>query len=160
MKYNKGKKIGWVYLFLLIIFLLIIAKLTLTPYYGEITYERQFNLTPFLSITNYYEHFQRYGFFSNGTFTVSFINLLGNLLLFLPYGILLPLSFYSKKIKLFATVFSAFVISASIEILQYYFLVSRRADIDDIIFNVISALLGYIIYRIFFRKHYNFYKKG
>jgi glycopeptide antibiotics resistance protein len=75
-------------------------------------------------------------------------NILGNIVLFVPLGILLPFlseKFYSlKKILL-----TAFVCSLSIEIVQFistYFGSYRSVDIDDIILNTLGALLGFTIY--------------
>ena len=47
--------------------------------------------------------------------------------------------------------FHAFVVilgtTCAIELIQYLFLTSRRADIDDIILNLIGGLIGYLIYK-------------
>ena len=43
----------------------------------------------------------------------------------------------------------AFIISLSIELIQS--IIGRVFDVDDIILNIIGALLGYFIYRLFDR---------
>ena len=74
-------------------------------------------------------------------------NIIGNILLFFPLGILLPLvstKFHSLK----RVIFAAFICSLSIEIAQ---LISREfgnyrtVDVDDIILNTIGAALGFFI---------------
>ena len=75
-------------------------------------------------------------------------NILGNIALFIPLGIFLPLfsiRFYSlKKVLLIAL-----CCSLLIEITQYiskFFGSYRSVDIDDIILNSFGAFLGFIIY--------------
>jgi len=155
---NKLSTISWFCFSLLIIYLLITFRLTLVPYLGDITYERNYNLVPFASIKNYLLHLKNNGLFSNGNFTVSFLNLFGNIGLLAPYGFLLPLSF-RRYISFSKTVLSAFCITLFIEVFQFLFLVSRRADIDDVIFNTISAAIGYGIYRLLFAKRAKKLKK-
>lgn len=156
----KNKKINYTCLFILIIYLLIVFSMTLVPYVGEYTYEKHYNLIPFLSIKNYFESIQYHGLFSGGNPSmVAFINLFGNIGLLLPYGFLLPLTFPGRA-QFKNTVKSAFLITLVIEIIQYFFLVSRVADIDDVIFNTLSAIIGYILYFILFHKHYKYYKNN
>ncbi|HEU5140474.1 MAG TPA: VanZ family protein [Bacillales bacterium] len=68
-------------------------------------------------------------------------NVIGNVLLFLPFGLLLPFLF--RKCRNF---FIMFVVSAGfsflIEITQYKY-AKRIFDIDDIFLNVIGALIGW-----------------
>jgi len=81
-------------------------------------------------------------------------NIVGNVLLFLPLGILLPLAsakFNSvKKVSIVA-----FIFSLSIELAQ---LISRAfgnyrtVDVDDIILNVTGAALGFFLIKWVYRK--------
>jgi len=75
----------------------------------------------------------------------AFMNIFGNILMFIPFGLFLPLfwkKFYSiKKIFLYA-----FVFSLLIEIIQLFSF--RGTDIDDVILNTSGALIGYSIYII------------
>lgn len=77
-------------------------------------------------------------------------NILGNLIVLLPLGILLPLVQKKYDNVLKATLFG-FFISFSIELIQFvstFFGNSGRVfDIDDIIFNVFGVFLGAIIYK-------------
>ena len=81
-------------------------------------------------------------------------NLLGNIALFLPLGILLPLvsdrSGSLKRVLLFG-----FCLSLSIETIQFVlrFVGNDRAvDIDDVLLNTLGACLGFVIYRLVIRK--------
>ena len=72
-----------------------------------------------------------------------FMNYGGNLLLFLPAGLLLPAIF--KKLSLAKTVAVCFFLSLCIEVLQYA-TASGYADIDDVIMNPAGAAVGAFIY--------------
>ena len=71
-------------------------------------------------------------------------NVLGNVLLFLPFGFFV--SFYlkveDKKWPLFLTL----ITSISIEVVQM--IIGRVFDVDDIILNLVGGLVGYYIYDI------------
>lgn len=69
-----------------------------------------------------------------------------NVILTLPFGFLFPLT-QDKKAKFGPTVFSCFLISLGIELLQPFF--DRSSDITDLITNVIGGVLGYGLYVIF-----------
>ncbi len=72
-------------------------------------------------------------------------NILGNLLLFLPYGIFT--SHYTKINKGYLIFILSLVTSLSIEIIQLK--IGRVFDVDDVILNVCGALLGYLLYKLF-----------
>jgi glycopeptide antibiotics resistance protein len=75
-------------------------------------------------------------------------NILGNLILLFPLGILLPLLWDKFRKVRRVTVFSLFV-SLSIEVLQLVSIFignrGRAFDIDDIILNTIGAFLGVLL---------------
>ena len=70
-------------------------------------------------------------------------NLAGNIILFVPFGILLPLAFETKR----KTLLFGCMTSCLIEILQFVFAMGT-ADIDDIILNTLGTVFGYVIYII------------
>ena len=72
-------------------------------------------------------------------------NIFGNMLLFLPYGILIGA--YVKVDKISIVLLLGFITSLSIEVIQ--FLIGRVFDVDDILLNVIGCLLGFILYTLF-----------
>ena len=69
-----------------------------------------------------------------------------NVIMTLPFGFLFPLT-RDKRAKFSVTVFSCFLMSLGIEILQPFF--NRSSDITDLITNVIGGVLGYGLYAIF-----------
>ncbi len=72
-------------------------------------------------------------------------NLLGNLLLFVPFGFLLPLV-WPEKNECVGTIFSGFILSLFIEACQLF--VGRSCDIDDLILNTLGAFAGYLVYAL------------
>lgn len=78
-------------------------------------------------------------------------NVGGNILLLLPLGFLAPI-LWEKFRRFSRIVILGLVVSCSIEILQLvenligWF--GRISDIDDVIFNVIGAMIGYTLYKI------------
>jgi glycopeptide antibiotics resistance protein len=82
-------------------------------------------------------------------------NNVGNLVLLAPLGFFVPLLFPRFR-KLHRCILLGFFVSLAIEILQlledYFSLASyRAADIDDILLNVISAFIGFLIFSLFFK---------
>ena len=80
-------------------------------------------------------------------------NIIGNLFLFLPLGIFLPMVLNLRSF--FKVFFIAAAFSASIEICQYllrHFRIFRSVDVDDIILNTTGALLGLALYQLFRRR--------
>lgn len=75
------------------------------------------------------------------------VNLVGNVLMFIPTGIILPVIY--KKLRSFAkTAIAGGLISLSIEILQLP-LCERTSDVNDLILNTMGVALGYGIYSLF-----------
>lgn len=73
----------------------------------------------------------------------------GNMLMFIPYGFFATYYINSKKITVpfFLVLFASF----SIEVTQLA--IGRVFDIDDIILNVIGGVIGYFIYRVLDKIH-------
>ena len=69
-------------------------------------------------------------------------NILGNIVLFLPYGFLSSYLLKNKKISI--TFILTLIVSLTIEIVQYY--IGRVFDIDDIILNVTGGLIGGLLF--------------
>lgn len=74
-------------------------------------------------------------------------NILGNLLLFMPYGFFI--GYFLNINKSYIIFILSIIASASIEITQLY--IGRVFDVDDIILNVIGALFGFAIYRLIYK---------
>ena len=93
-----------------------------------------FNLVPFVYLFDYPE------------MKDAIINLVGNIAMFIPLGIVWPAVF--KKLNTHGKVICAGVgICLSIELLQLPFF-ERATDIDDLILNSTGYLLGYGIYLV------------
>jgi len=109
--------------------------------YSYAEYMRQFtNFIPFKTII---EYVQRY---IDGYRNLSVLNLLGNFVLFVPMGMSLPC--ISKKLNRFWKVtLTVLGIVIAVEILQGILRVGS-IDIDDVIFNVGGAMIGYGIIKI------------
>jgi glycopeptide antibiotics resistance protein len=76
----------------------------------------------------------------------SLFNIIGNLILLIPFAFLLSWIYGIRKVRTIVVYSLGF--SLIIEILQYAS-TTRIFDIDDIILNTLSGLLGYICFRIF-----------
>lgn len=73
------------------------------------------------------------------------INLFGNVVMFIPLGLLLP-TVWEKLRSLGKVLLTTAVIITTVEIVQLLTLVGS-CDIDDLILNLIGSALGYGVYR-------------
>lgn len=69
---------------------------------------------------------------------------LGNIALFVPIGLLLPL-LWRRFEKFYVLVYSCLLISLIIELSQLA-IPMRATDIDDLIMNTIGGMIGYLLY--------------
>lgn len=102
------------------------------------------NLIPFNTIENYLF------LFSYGSISIASINLIGNIIVFVPMGVLLVLldSKISFK-KMFMIGFASTLIIELIQlILSFFKLLSRSFDVDDIILNTLGVIVGYFLTKI------------
>ena len=101
---------------------------------------------PSLSLTD--EHFNLIPFQEIGRYSIGsrlfFKNVIGNLVLFVPYGFFV--GYYTKIDKWIPAFFMILFASMSIESTQL--IIGRIFDIDDIILNIIGGMLGYGVYFI------------
>lgn len=99
------------------------------------------NLVPLRTIRQFWHlllgsHYQRH----------AFKNLLGNFLLFIPLGFLLPLNFTGLK-GFWRTLLASLLLIIAVELVQLFTLVGC-CDIDDLILNLPGAALGYGLYAL------------
>lgn len=99
--------------------------------------ERNINIVPFATISNYMKQFSR---------SYAYTNLIGNFVVFIPFGFLLPAAF-PKKRNFFAVIGLCFLFVVGIELFQYLTCLGF-CDIDDLILNLLSCTVGYILYVI------------
>ncbi len=70
-----------------------------------------------------------------------------NILLFMPFGFLLP-TIWPQFRKMKNTVFAGFFFSLAIELNQL--LNNRITDIDDLFTNTLGAIIGYVLYKVLY----------
>lgn len=102
--------------------------------------ERRYNLRPFQEILR----FIKYGDQLDGQSV--FLNIYGNIIAFVPFGMLIRWARNKRTTLLQATIYS-FVFTLAIEIVQY---ITKLGvfDVDDIILNTFGGVTGYLIYYI------------
>ena len=71
-------------------------------------------------------------------------NIIGNILLFLPYGYFTSDYLKSKKVSIIC--FLTFLVSVTIEVVQLY--IGRTFDIDDCLLNTIGGAFGFYLYSL------------
>lgn len=74
---------------------------------------------------------------------IAMLNILGNLLLYVPVGFLLPAG---KKSRLLSVLLFGLILSCGFEILQYLF--GRSADIDDVLLHLLGLAAGYGLWKL------------
>lgn len=126
---NKIKKFSLSIIF--IYYIILLFNMVIFARYNTIN---SFNLIPFKSIIE---------IFNNGNIYSIIINILGNLLIFMPLEYFIIELFEINKFLL--NFISSFLIILIIEIIQYIFKVGVL-DIDDLILCTLGMMLFYIIY--------------
>lgn len=81
------------------------------------------------------------------------LNIPGNILIFLPLGLLPPL-LWSKMEKLWKTALFGFGVSLFIEVTQL--ILPRGTDVDDLLLNTFGTLLGYALFALIRKRFPNF----
>lgn len=114
--------------------------LIFSDWYGRIgeTGEYRYNLTLFQEIKRFWTYRSQLGM-------VAYENLLGNIIIFMPFGFFMPMG--SKYKSFFLTTFFSFSLSFFVEIFQFVTRVGSF-DVDDLLLNTIGGMLGYIVFVI------------
>ncbi len=128
---NKKKFIFYKELYMLVIILYMFLLFELVTSTDFESYSN--NFVPFKEILRY-----------NFTSSLFYKNVLGNVLLFVPFGYFVSSILKTKKI--YITTLITFITSISIEIIQMN--IGRSFDIDDIMLNLCGGILGYLIYKL------------
>lgn len=98
------------------------------------------NLEPFYSIRRFFYHYRRTGSLA------SLSNLLGNIVILIPLGVLLPVMFRPlRRFWLTLPLLAAFAVG--VECLQWV-TAAGIADVDDSILNFAGAAAGYVLTRL------------
>jgi glycopeptide antibiotics resistance protein len=143
---NKSERIKTVFLcgvficyILLLIKILFLSRVSLLELFNsQRTINRSINLIPFYSITEYIsgnsEIVKRF----------AFGNVVGNIVLFIPLGIYLPLFKNDKRV--ITNLLFIFIVSLFVEITQGLLGIGA-SDIDDIILNCLGGWIGILVYK-------------
>ena len=110
------------------------------PYWDQLL--PNLNLTPFRTLRLFFGLLRDHRPYLVRT---ALINLLGNVVMFVPLGLFLPLIFTRLR-KLWRTLFTVTLLIAVVEIAQLFTLLGS-CDVDDLILNLLGATLGYGIYK-------------
>lgn len=99
-----------------------------------------YNLVPFREIGRFLKHYRTLGL------SAVFLNLAGNVLVFVPFGMFLPLLAYRFR-RFWYMLLLSFEFSLIIELIQ---LISKVGsfDVDDLLLNTIGGALGYLCFLI------------
>ena len=98
------------------------------------------NLEPFYTIRRFWIHFLRTGSPS------SLSNLLGNVVILMPLGVLLPVMFRTLR-RFWLTLPLLALVAVGVELLQWL-TAAGIADVDDSILNFAGAAVGYVLTRL------------
>jgi len=112
---------------------------TWTESYWE-DFSQKINLIPLHTITEFWNNLH------GGGRSHAFINLAGNVVMFVPLGFFIPYVF--RKADSFRhSMLYALIMIVCIEIIQLVTLLGSL-DVDDLILNMIGVVIGYLIYRL------------
>lgn len=102
---------------------------------GEMS-DYHYNLVPFQEIQRFWNYRDTLGW-------ISYANLLGNVIIFIPFGFFMPMA--SRYRNFFLTTSYSLGLSLLVEVFQF---ISRVGsfDVDDIILNTIGGIAGYILF--------------
>lgn len=144
-----GKAFFVLYIFFLLYFLIF------SDWYGRtgVTEGYRYNLILFKEIKRFIEYREELGGFA------VFNNLLGNILIFLPFGFFISMA--SKTRGFFMTLFYSFGLSFCVETFQLFTKVGSF-DVDDLLLNTLGGVFGYFLFLIcnaIRRRHYAKNKK-
>ncbi len=89
-------------------------------------------------------------------FMTALVNIGGNILLFIPLGIFLPMYFNAPS-KILKTIGGCFLLSSFFEVFQLI-TICGFFDVDDILLNVMGGAIGFYMYRLFM-KHSSYSQK-
>lgn len=103
-------------------------------------WENSVNLIPFKTIKDYIIYR------NNLSDNIKYGNILGNIILFIPFGSIVP-TLLKGRFRALKTFLYSFCFSLFIEIIQLFFRIGSF-DVDDIILNTFGGLIGCLCYLI------------
>ena len=84
-------------------------------------------------------------FWQRGTLEGQLVNLLGNVAVFVPLGLLMPWAFPALR-RWWAVTLLCGGLSLAIEFTQLF--LARSVDVDDLLLNTLGGLLGYLLFAL------------
>ena len=137
-----GKRMRRLWVVLLILYSLVMVYLLLLD--RPVLVQRSINLVPLRTVQQF-EYLLRQ---QNGVYltAIAFVNLAGNVVLFVPLGFLPPMVWPKLRTWLRALGAAAGAVIC-VEAAQY-FLYRGAADVDDLLLNLLGAAIGFLIFRI------------
>lgn len=105
------------------------------------------NFYPFETLKRFFYLFTQYRGKVPYFVKIAFVNLAGNVVLFVPLGIFLP-AIWKVQRKLPVFILSVILLISLVEIMQFMTRLGS-CDIDDLILNLLGALIGFVGMRIF-----------
>lgn len=151
VKKIKVNRLREITMFLFVVFLIGLASQTIIPKF-EIgangfhivkTGIHETNLIPFKVLFETYNEVVVHGYIN-----YFLINFLGNIVLFIPFGLIIPLLWKTTTIK---TILIGCCSSLFIEFCQLF--LTRGTDVDDLMLNTTGVLIGILVFK-FLQKHY------
>ena len=143
MKSQTKKRIRAVSWILFIIYVMLLAYfLFFSEAYGRMdfaTREYRYNLEPFREIKRFWQYRDQLGM-------VSFLNLAGNVIGFIPFGFILPVLSRKRPGAVLVTL-AGFSFSLWVECMQLILKVGSF-DVDDLLLNTIGVVIGCIFFHI------------
>lgn len=139
-------KVNWHHEILLLLLFMLIVGLLSIALTGNFNIKNfgvdRINLIPFKILVETYQEV-----FINNNINYFIINFLGNIIMFIPIGLIIPILYKTNNL---IVILSGFCSSLFIEISQLFLI--RGTDIDDLIFNTLGVILGLVIFKILSKK--------
>lgn len=143
MKSQTKKRIRIISWILFIIYVMLLAYfLFFSEAYGRTgfeTREYRYNLELFREIKRFWRYREQLGM-------ISFLNLAGNVIGFIPFGFILPV-LSRKHLGAILVTLGGFSFSLWVETMQLILKVGSF-DVDDLLLNTIGVVIGYILFHI------------
>ncbi len=114
--------------------------------------EYHYNIILFKEIRRFWEYREELGCFA------VFTNLVGNILIFIPFGFLISL--VSSQRRGLMSVYFSMGLSLCVEVFQF-FTKTGSFDVDDLVLNTVGGIFGWIVFLIInnVRRRYHAYGK-
>lgn len=144
----KGKAINWRHQFIITVFsayLIMLMHLTVLRYDWS-WWQAEFNWQRPLSEMNFVPLVDTLKLLEGESVFSYWYNFFGNVVWFIPFGLIVPY-LLRKRHTFFHTVGLGLLMSVTIELGQFW-LTTGITHIDDVLFNVMGVILGYVGYDI------------